>query len=97
MSDGHVLHPSHSFVLRTIAGEEIDVGPLVNQLLTVRRNQERDIAKGTATQASTAGAAGFRVGMRDAILTLCGPDGADAFKRHCDELWELVQQDGPFH
>jgi hypothetical protein len=92
VSDGHVLHPSHSFVLRTIAGEELDVGPVVNWLLTTRRNHRRAMARGDATAMSQEAAAAFEMGVNVTIHALCGSDGCDAFKSHCEELWELSQE-----
>lgn len=97
MSDGHVLHPSHSFVLRTIAGEEIEVGPVVNALLTTRRNHRRALARRDFSALSQEGAAAFEIGVRATIDALCGSDGVDAFKSHCEELWELAQEDGSWN
>lgn len=89
----HVL-PSHTFILATLAGDELGVGPVANALLTTRRNQVRDTEQGDPTAASPLVMAGFETGIIAAIGALCGQEGVSAFRTNCDLMCTMTEAEG---
>jgi hypothetical protein len=85
--DSGLLPDSHSFVVTTDDGHTVELGPLVNAVLTTQRNTMRDAEFDRPMIPGLKVAAGFMAGAQYVVEVICGKAAAKPFQAHCDEMW----------
>jgi len=85
-----VVGDAHRFLVTDRAGAEHDLGPLVNQLLTIRRQRQTGAGE-ELTRPTRDVFVGVETGIRIAVSTLFGQEAEEAFAAHCDEVERFLR------
>ena len=86
--NSHSLELDYEFLITAQDGKEYDVGPVVNALLSLRRDER---AKPASDRDKTdLFSKGMEAGIQLAIAKLYGWPAGEAFTAHCNELDQFL-------